>query len=216
MKWLSDNGFRGVTLADAIAARAGRLSGQAGGAGGAAKGMKAFTLTFDHGYADNFRNALPVLKEHRIPAHFFLVTDLIDTQEFLKLPEITATDPARDRLMTWDEVLSLKERDFVSAARALGASEPRVILRHVLPNAAGPILVQATGALGGAVLAESTLSFLGLGPGGAASWGALLDQGASLVIRFPHVALASGGAIALTVLGFHLTGDWLAQRLTRR
>jgi peptidoglycan/xylan/chitin deacetylase (PgdA/CDA1 family) len=109
MKWLRDSGFRGVTLADAIAARAGRLSGQAGGAGGAAKGMKAFTVTFDHGYVDNFRNALPVLKEHRIPAHFFLVTDLIDTKQLLELPERINTEPDRDRLMSWDEVTTLKD-----------------------------------------------------------------------------------------------------------
>lgn len=114
------------------------------------------------------------------------------------------------------QALSLKGRDFVEAARALGAPEWRVLLRHVLPNALGPIVVQATAALGGAVLAESTLSFLGLGPGGMASWGALLDQGASLLLRFPHVAMTSGSAIALTVLGFHLSGDWLAERVARR
>ncbi len=109
--------------------------------------------------------------------------------------------------------LSLREREFVVAARALGASEARVVLRHVLPNLAGPVVVQATSALGAAILAESTLSFLGLGPGLASSWGALLDQGASVVLRFPHVALASGGALATTVLGFHLAGDWLRDRL---
>jgi peptidoglycan/xylan/chitin deacetylase (PgdA/CDA1 family) len=109
MKWLRDNGFRGVTLADALAGRAGRLSGQAGGAGGAGRGMKAFTVTFDHGYADNFRNALPVLKEYRIPAHIFLVTDLIDTKQLLPTPDAVNTNPQRDRLMTWDEVQQMKE-----------------------------------------------------------------------------------------------------------
>src|SRR5262249_401657 len=109
MKWLRDNGFRGVSLADAIAARAGRLSGQAGGAGGAAKGMKTFALTVDHGYVDNFRNALPVLKGHHVPAHFFLVTDLIDTKQVLNFPDGLNTDPARDRLVTWDEAMQMKE-----------------------------------------------------------------------------------------------------------
>ena len=73
--------------------------------------------------------------------------------------------------------------------------------------------MQATAALGGAVLAESTLSFLGLGPGAAASWGALLDQGSAVLLRFPHVALIAGAAIAITVLGFNLAGDFVRDRL---
>ena len=114
------------------------------------------------------------------------------------------------------QALSLRERDFVLAARALGASEARVVLRHVLPNLAGPLVVSATSALGAAVLAESTLSFLGLGPGLSTSWGALLDQGASVILRFPHVALVSGGALALTVLALNLAGDELRDRFDPR
>lgn len=114
------------------------------------------------------------------------------------------------------QALSLREREFVTAARALGASEARIVMRHVLPNLAGPLVVSATSALGAAVLAESTLSFLGLGPGLSASWGALLDQGASVILRFPHVALVSGGALALTVLAFNLAGDELRDRLDPR
>ncbi|KPK17144.1 MAG: hypothetical protein AMJ62_02710 [Myxococcales bacterium SG8_38] len=107
------------------------------------------------------------------------------------------------------ETLSLREREFVEAARALGVPAPQVMRRHVIPNLLGPLVIQATTGLGVVVLAESTLSFLGLGPGKAVSWGALLDQGTGVLLRFPHVALFSGGAIALTVLGFNLTGDWL-------
>lgn len=114
------------------------------------------------------------------------------------------------------QALTLREREFVTAARALGYSEARIVLRHLLPNLAGPLVVQATSGLGAAILAESTLSFLGLGPGKAASWGALLDQGSSVLLRFPHVALFSGAAIALTVLGFNLAGDWLRDRLDPR
>jgi peptide/nickel transport system permease protein len=114
------------------------------------------------------------------------------------------------------QALSVRERDFVLAARALGASETRVVLRHVLPNLAGTLVVSATSALGAAVLAESTLSFLGLGPGLATSWGALLDQGASVILRFPHVALLSGGALATTVLALNLAGDELRDRLDPR
>ena len=114
------------------------------------------------------------------------------------------------------ETLSLREREFVEAARALGLPPHRVMGRHVVPNLLGPLVIQATTGLGVVILAESTLSFLGLGPGKAVSWGALLDQGTSVLLRFPHVALFSGGAIALTVLGFNLTGDWLRDRLDPR
>jgi peptidoglycan/xylan/chitin deacetylase (PgdA/CDA1 family) len=110
--WLREQGYTGVPLADAVAARAGRLSGQAGGRGGAWKGYKAFALTFDGGYADVFRNVLPVLREHRIPAHVFLVTDLLDTKTLLQLPEGINTDPTRDRALTWDEAMQLKEAGF--------------------------------------------------------------------------------------------------------
>jgi len=112
--------------------------------------------------------------------------------------------------------LSLREREFVQAARALGYGELRVLLRHVVPNLAGPLVIQATSGLGAAILAESTLSFLGLGPGTATSWGALLDQGSAVLLRFPHVALVAGAAIAVTVLGFHLAGDALRDRLDPR
>ncbi len=107
------------------------------------------------------------------------------------------------------EVLRLRDREFVTAARALGASPGRVLFRHVLPNAFGPLVVQATFGLGGAVLAEASLSFLGLGPGVAASWGALLDQGTAHLLRAPRLAMVAGAAIAMAVLGFNLTGDWL-------
>ena len=105
------------------------------------------------------------------------------------------------------QTLTLREREFVQAARALGASDARILLRHIVPNLAGPLVIQATSGLGAAILAESTLSFLGLGPGEGASWGALLDQGSSVLLRFPHVALIAGGVIAITVLGFNLFGD---------
>jgi peptide/nickel transport system permease protein len=112
--------------------------------------------------------------------------------------------------------LVLRNAEFVLAARALGFSELRVLSRHLLPNLAGPLVVQATAALGGAVLAESTLSFLGLGPGAAASWGALLDQGSAVLLRFPHVALIAGGTIALNVYGANRAGDYLRDRLDPR
>ena len=107
------------------------------------------------------------------------------------------------------QTLVLRELDFVTAVRALGGSDLRILVRHIVPNLWGPLVVQASSALGMAVLAESTLSFLGLGPGREASWGALLEQGSAVLLRFPHVAITAGTAIAVTVLGFNLAGDVL-------
>ena len=115
------------------------------------------------------------------------------------------------------QILSLREREYVQAARALGARGGRILLRHLLPNAAGPILVQATFAIPGAILAEASLSFLGLGaPPGTPSWGALVDQGTQYLLVAPHVALFPGLAIALTVLGFNLLGDALRDAVDPR
>lgn len=114
------------------------------------------------------------------------------------------------------QTLLLRESEFVGAARLLGASEAHILLHHIAPNALGPLCVQATSALGTAVLAEATLSFLGLGPGSGASWGSLLDQGSAVLLRFPHVALIAGAAIAMTVLGFNLAGDFIRDRLDPR
>ena len=114
------------------------------------------------------------------------------------------------------EVLRLREREFVQAARALGASPARLFFRHVLPNATGPLVVQATFGLGAVVLAEASLSFLGLGPGASASWGSLLDQGTAHLLQTPRLAMVAGVAITATVLGFNLSGDWLRDRLDPR
>lgn len=106
------------------------------------------------------------------------------------------------------QVLTLRERDYVQAARALGSGTARILFRHLLPNAAGPLLIQATFAFPGAILAEASLSFLGLGaPPGTPSWGALVDQGTQYLLVAPHVALFPGLALAFTVLGFNFLGD---------
>ncbi len=105
---------------------------------------------------------------------------------------------------------------FVVAARAMGASTPRLLWHHILPNVVGPVTVQATFALAGAVVAEASLSFLGLGPQDTVSWGALLDEGAVLFLKTPQLALLSGGALAVTVLGVNLLGDALRDRLDPR
>ncbi len=110
------------------------------------------------------------------------------------------------------QTLSLREREFVIAAEALGASRWRILVRHIVPNLAGALFIQATSGLGATVLAEATLSFLGLVPGKVASWGSLLEQGSAVLLRYPHVALFSGGAIAITVLACNVAGDELRDR----
>ena len=115
------------------------------------------------------------------------------------------------------QALSLRRRDFVTAARAAGAGGPRIVLRHLLPNLLAPILVQATLGLPGTILAEAALSFLGLGvPPGTPSWGALVDQGAAHLLDAPHVALVPGAAIALTVLALNFIGETVRERLNPR
>jgi peptide/nickel transport system permease protein len=111
------------------------------------------------------------------------------------------------------EVLALKGREFVVAARALGAGVPRIAWRHVLPNLAGPLAVQATFSVAGTILAESSLSFLGLGPQDVPTWGAMLSQGVDYLLFAPHLALFPGLAIMGTVLGMNVLGDALRDRL---
>lgn len=107
------------------------------------------------------------------------------------------------------QVLAERGLPYVEACQALGLGAWRTLVRHVLPQVTGPLLVQATFGLAGAIVAEASLSFLGLGPQGAPSWGALLDQGATYFAVAPHLALFPGIAIATTVLGIQFLGDGL-------
>lgn len=111
------------------------------------------------------------------------------------------------------QVLGLKSREFVLAAQGLGAGPLRVMVFHLLPNLAGPLLVQASFAVAGAILSEASLSFLGLGvPAGTPSWGAMLSEGKHVLLDAPHVSIFPGLAIMLVVLGFNLLGDALTDR----
>ena len=101
------------------------------------------------------------------------------------------------------EVLRQRGMAYAEAARALGLSRNRVLFRHLLPNCASALLAQTSFALGSAILAETALSFLGLGPYGAPSWGAALDQGASFFLIAPHLAIFPGLAVLTAVLGFN-------------
>ena len=118
-----------------------------------------------------------------------------------------ATAPVFARLLR-ASVLELKTRDFVEAGRALGASQRRVLTRHILPNALSPIIVQASLSLAVAVLAEAALSFLGLGtPPRVPSWGNMLREAQGFLQLSPYPVLVPGLAIVLTVLGWSLLGD---------
>jgi peptide/nickel transport system permease protein len=112
------------------------------------------------------------------------------------------------------QVLAVKEREFVEASRALGASNLRLFFRHILPNMMQPLLVQAAIGMGGVILAEATLSFLGLGvPAPAASWGSMLNDSRSHLFDSPHLVLFPALAMALAVLSFNFLGDALRDYL---
>ena len=115
------------------------------------------------------------------------------------------------------QVLATREREFVEAARALGASHWRVITRHILPNMIQPVIVQAAIGMAGAILAEATMSFLGLGvPPPTPSWGAMLNDGRSHLFDAPHVVLVPAAAVMLAVLAFNFIGDALRDYLDPR
>jgi peptide/nickel transport system permease protein len=112
------------------------------------------------------------------------------------------------------EFLALKEREFVMAARTLGASNFRLMLRHILPNAAGPIIVAATLMVGANIIVESILSFFGFGIAlPLASWGTMVSQGKSYFLEDPMLVWAPGVCILLVVLSFNLMGDGLRDAL---
>jgi len=108
------------------------------------------------------------------------------------------------------QVMAVKEKEFVEAARALGASDLRIMGRHVLPSILQPLIVQAAIGMAGAVLAEATLSFLGLGiPPPAASWGSMLNDARSHLFDSPHLVFFPAMAVMLCVLSFNFIGDAL-------
>jgi peptide/nickel transport system permease protein len=115
------------------------------------------------------------------------------------------------------QILSLKQRDHVLAARALGAGPVRILARHLLPLALAPLIVEATFGVAGAVIAEAGLSFLGLGvQPPAASWGSMIRDGVGYMLVAPHLVLGPGLAILLVVLAINLLGDALRDRLDVR
>jgi peptide/nickel transport system permease protein len=115
------------------------------------------------------------------------------------------------------QFLSLREKEFVEAARALGATKLRQVVRHILPNSLGPVIVAGTVDVAAAIIAESTLSFLGLGfPPDIPTWGRILFDAKDYLDIAPHWALFAGAAIFLTVLSINFIGDGLRDALDPR
>jgi peptide/nickel transport system permease protein len=121
------------------------------------------------------------------------------------------------RLVRAQVMSSVRDREYVDAARALGAGGFRIFFRHILPNIVQPILVQAAIGMAGVILAEATLSFLGLGiPAPAPSWGSMLNDARSHLFDSPHLVLFPALAVAGAVLGFNFLGDALRDQLDPR
>jgi peptide/nickel transport system permease protein len=124
--------------------------------------------------------------------------------------------PGYARMMC-GQTLSIKENDYVTASRSLGASNLRIVLRHIIPNGFAPLIVMMTMQLGSTILAEAGLSFLGLGikPPGAA-WGAMVSDGYQYLLRNPMLSFAPGIAVMLVVFSFNMVGDGLRDALDPR
>ncbi len=165
-----------------------------------------------------------------------LVTGLIDVMLsfptfFLILTVVAVLKPSIWNIMvvigltSWEgtarfvraEILSLREQEFIHAAQAAGARGRRVILRHLVPNAVGPVLVSATLGVAGAILTESSLSFLGFGvPPPAATWGNILADGKRYIFDAPWLTLVPGTAILVVVLAFNLFGEGIRDAVNPR
>jgi oligopeptide transport system permease protein len=115
------------------------------------------------------------------------------------------------------QIISLKDREYVEAARAMGAKPGRILLKHLIPNALGPILVSVTFGIPGAIFSEAALSYLGIGvipP--TPSWGAMINDGQQAIFYSPSQVIFPGLAIAITMLSFTFLGDGLRDALDPR
>jgi peptide/nickel transport system permease protein len=151
-----------------------------------------------------------------IPVFFLLITivSVVRPSIFNIMLIIGITSwPSMARIVR-GQFLSLRQRDYTEASRALGARDGSIIFRHILPNAAAPIIVSATLRIGGAILTESSLSFLGLGtPPHQPSWGQMLSMGRQYLHSTPWVAMFPGLAILVVVMAFNYVGDGLRDAL---
>jgi peptide/nickel transport system permease protein len=119
--------------------------------------------------------------------------------------------------VTRADVLAVKEEPYIEAARLAGVSGPAIIARHVLPNVLAPIIVQAALRVSGAIITESGLSFLGLGPPPPTPvWGSMIAEGRNFIVMAPHVSTIPGIALMVTIVGLNLLGDGLRDTLDPR
>jgi len=127
---------------------------------------------------------------------------------------IGATVWARYARVVRAEVMSLRQRDYITAAKALGGNDNRVIWKHVIPNVLGSVIVLASLQIGSIIILESALSFLGLGVRPPTpTWGGILADGRAFILRYPHIAIFPGIMIVITVLAFNFIGDGLRDAL---
>lgn len=146
-----------------------------------------------------------------------MLPDFLDLRLFIVLLAIAIVFIPAYARVTRASVLAIKENEYVTAARALGAPPARIVFRHILPHAMTPLIVQATLGIATAILDAAALSFLGLGAQPPTpEWGAMLSESRSYVFTAPHMVFFPGFAIMLTVLGFNLLGDGLRDALDPR
>lgn len=153
------------------------------------------------------------------PTFFLLLTiiSIVERSIFNIMLVIGVTSWPGLARMVRGQILSLREQEFTEAARALGASDSRIIFRHILPNAMAPVIVSTTLRISGAILAESSLSFLGIGVQEPfPSWGSIINTGRYYLLQAPWLMIFPGMFIFLTVLSFNYLGDGLRDALDPR
>jgi oligopeptide transport system permease protein len=177
------------------------------------------TAAYAGGAVDNvMMRVVDALYGFPIVVFIIVVMSVLDTRSLVALfALIGAISWLTMARITRGQVLLLRHREFVEAARALGASPPRILFRHVLPNAAGPVIVYATIALPQVMLTEAFLSFLGLGvQAPLASWGTLVTEGSTQIVVYPWLLVFPGLVMGVTVMALNFLGDGLRDALDPR
>ncbi len=180
--------------------------------------MVGVTAGYFSGWPDSLLSRLTdTLMAFPIIALLILLASIVGPSLITTVVVIGVTGWAIYARVVRAQVLSLKKQEFVVAALAIGASDWRIIFRHILPNVLAPVIVLVTLGVGTIIILEAALSFLGLGiQPPTPSWGGTLSHGRAFILLFPHIAMAPGIMIVLTVLAFNLLGDGLRDALDPR
>jgi len=176
----------------------------------------AFLSAYSRGLADLIIQRIMDAFQAFPPILFLIlmVTITAPTENWLTVALAIISVPSVSRIVR-SVIITTREMPYIEAARAIGASAPRIMVRHILPNVTAPIIIIFSIGVGVVILAEASLSFLGLGPPGI-SWGEMLNQGRLFVLTSPWQSIFSGLAITLAVLAFNLAGDALRDILDPR